>query len=111
MSITITEYRKLTKKRSKYRNVRSGGFDSKLEGRCAAWLRFRQLAGDVRWYIRQTRFDLEGGVVYRADFLAVTAAGTIDVIDATGCMTPSKVNKLKQVKARYGIDVILWRGE
>lgn len=98
-------------KPSKHRNVKVTvdriRFDSKLEARCYEGLKLRQKAGDVRWFIRQIPFELEGGVVYRADFLAVTPRD-VEVIDATGRLTQTKANKLKQVKARYGVDVILW---
>jgi hypothetical protein len=95
----------------KYRNTKvvhdGTHFDSKLEARCNDWLNLRKLGGEVLWFIRQVRFDLCGGVIYRADFLAVTTTG-VEVIDATGHMTPTKANKLKQVKASYGVDVIVW---
>jgi hypothetical protein len=98
----------------KYRNqpvVEDGQrFDSKLEARCYQWLRMRTIAGEVRWVIRQVPFRLEGGVIYRADFLAMLMAGGSEVIDAKGMLTRSTANKLKQVKARYGIDVVLWKG-
>lgn len=98
---------KPTKYRSKAVWIDGKRFPSKLEGRCYEGLKLRQKAGDVRWFIRQPRFELEGGVVYAADFLAVAREG-VEVLDATGKMTQTKANKLKQVKARYGIDVILW---
>jgi hypothetical protein len=99
-------------KPAKYRNVKVTAdgikFDSKLEARCYEGLKMRKQAGDVRWFIRQVPFRLEGGVVYRADFLAVTFHNDVEVIDATGRMTLGKLNKLRQVHARYGVEVILW---
>lgn len=98
--------------RKKYRNVPvvvdGERFDSKLEWRCREWLMSRCHSGEVLWFTRQVPFRLEGGVVYRADFLAVLAAGGVEVIDAKGRDTPASANKRKQVKARYGIDVLLW---
>jgi hypothetical protein len=98
----------------KYRNqptyVEGQRFDSKLEWRCYDWLQLRREAGEVLWFIRQPSFRLEGGIQYRADYLAVLAAGGVEVIDATGPMTRVKANKLKQVRARYGVEVLLWRG-
>lgn len=96
-------------KKLKYRNVpaRSADgkrFDSKLERDYYEQLVLRWKAGDILWFVRQVPFELEGGVVYRADFLVVTAAG-VEVVDTTGVMTRAKANKLKQVKARYGIEV------
>jgi hypothetical protein len=109
--ITIAEYRKLERKPAKYRNrraMRDGmRFDSELEARCYDGLKLLQRAGDVLWFIRQVPFVLEGGVVYRADFLAVRGAG-VEVIDAKGRDTQVSRNKRSQVKARYGVDVVLW---
>lgn len=100
-------------KKPKYRNVRCQSadgkrFDSKLERDYYEQLLLRWKAGEVLWFVRQVNFELEGGVKYRCDFLVVTAGG-VDVVDTTGVMTPAKANKLKQVKARYGIDVQLVR--
>lgn len=98
-------------KPSKYRNrktfVDGIKFDSALESRCYESLRLRQKAGDIAFFLRQVPFHLEGGVVYRADFVAILPCA-VEVIDATGHMTPAKSNKLKQVNARYGVDVVLW---
>lgn len=99
-------------KRRKYRNVPveidGQRFDSKLEGRCYEWLKLRRQAQDVRWFIRQVPFRLPGGVVYRADFLAVTR-DRVEVIDAKGKDTRESINKRKQVLELYGVDVMLWR--
>ena len=99
----------------KYRNqptIEDGQrFDSKLEARCYLELKLRQKSGEVLWFLRQVNFPLEGDVVYRCDFLAALADGSVEVIDATGMVTQVKANKLRQVKARYGIDVTLWRGK
>jgi hypothetical protein len=86
-------------------------FDSKLEARCYRELMLRVASREVLYFIRQPNFRLEGGVVYRADFLAVLGAGGVEIIDAKGFLTRPTANKIKQVKARYGIDVVLWKGE
>jgi hypothetical protein len=93
----------------KYRNEPSKSaddkrFDSKLERDYYEQLLLRWKAGNVLWFVRQVSFELEGGVKYRCDFLEVTAAG-VEVVDTTGVMTQAKANKLKQMKARYGIEV------
>lgn len=102
------------KKRSKFGNIRcqsadGKNFASRLERDYYEQLLLRWKAGDVLWFIRQPRFDLEGGVVYVADFLVVTSAGNVDVIDTKGHLLRECANKLKQVKARYGIDVQIVR--
>lgn len=101
--------------KTKYRNVpvKVDGerYDSKLEFQHCEWLRLRQKAGEVSWFIRQAPFRLEGGVIYRADTLVslVTGPPYIEVWDAKGRDTQASINKRKQVKARYGVDVQLWK--
>lgn len=100
-------------KRAKYRNkpvtINGIRFASKLEGRCYEWLLLRHKAGDLHWFARQVNFDLPGGVKYRADFVVVAKDG-VSVIDAKGVLTADCRNKLKQMKAVHGIDVVLWTG-
>lgn len=104
--------REALKRERKYGNqpivIDGERFDSKLEWRCCEWLRVRERERQVLWFTRQVPFRLEGGVVYRADFLAVLAAGGVEVIDAKGRDTRESRNKRKQVKARYGFEVMLW---
>ena len=101
-------------------------FPSKLEARCYDWHVDRQAAGEIAWFIRQVPFLLEGGIVYRADFLAVRSVAhaiteaklegreeggppeIVEVTDAKGRLTSECRNKLKQVYARYGVKVKLW---
>lgn len=83
-------------------------FDSELEARCYDLQVLRRKAGEVAWLTRQVNFELPGGVKYRADFVVVLKAGGVEVIDAKGKDTRESINKRKQVKAIYGIDVILW---
>jgi hypothetical protein len=102
-----------SKKPAKYRNVPAYSadgkrFDSKLERDYYEQLLLRWKAGEILWFVRQVNFELEGGVRYRADFVVIKPAG-VDVVDTTGVMTPAKRNKIKQVKARYGIEVQLVR--
>lgn len=107
-------------KPSKYRNVRvfleGEWFDSQLEYDCYCWLRARRQAGEIAYLKRQVTFVLEGGVKYRADFeavltlpYAIKAGFCSEVWDAKGCDTRSSINKRKQVKARYGVEVLLWK--
>lgn len=124
MRLTEDQYADLMRRRSvplavpakkplKYRNqpcLSADGkrFDSKLERDYYEQLLLRWKAGDVLWFVRQVTFELEGGVKYRCDFLVVTVTG-VEVIDTTGVMTSVKKNKLRQMKARFGIDVQLVR--
>jgi hypothetical protein len=90
-------------------------FDSKLEAKRYGQLQLLRKAGKVSWFIRQPVFDLNG-VIYRGDFLIVWAPdGSLDgprglkvtVEDCKGFQTRESKNKLKQVKALYGIVVLL----
>lgn len=102
------------KKPRKYRNqpivVDGERYDSKCEYHAHEWLRARHALGELLWILRQVSFRLEGGVVYRCDFMVelVTGPPFVDVWDAKGRDTQASINKRKQVKARYGIDVKLW---
>ena len=97
----------------KYRNVPTvvdgQRFDSKLEARYYEQLKLRRAAGEVLWFISQAPFRLPGGVIYRADFLVALASGGVDVVDCKGRLTQASANKIKQVRAIYGIDVKLVR--
>lgn len=110
------------KKRSKFGNekvtVDDILFDSKLEAKRYGQLKLLWRAGTVLWFVRQPVFDVGGGVIYRGDFLIVWKdAGKhsmhvhvpVTVEDCKGADTQESINKRKQVKALYGIDVILVR--
>jgi hypothetical protein len=103
MAETQSKYRN-----QRYQDVDGETYDSKLEWRCHQWLKARAIAGEILWMVRQVPFVLEGGVRYRCDFLAVLAAGGVEVIDAKGRDTQASKNKRKQVLARYGVEVHLW---
>ena len=62
-------------------------------------------AGEVKWFIRQVRFDLPGNIVYRADFLEVWADGSVHVIDVKGHKTYVYKMKKKQVEQLYPIKI------
>jgi hypothetical protein len=85
-------------------------FDSKLELRYYRELKLRMCGGEVRWFIRQVPFRLEGGVIFRADFLVRLMNDGVDVVDCKGFHTRASMNKHKQLKERYGIEVVLWTG-
>lgn len=97
----------------KFRNIRCQSHDginfaSRLERDYYEQLHLRWKAGDVRWFTRQVPFWLEGGVKIIIDFMVVTDA-SVEFVDTKGFLTPAAKNKLKQLKARYGIDVTLAR--
>lgn len=104
-------------KRSKHGNVHTivdnMKFDSKLEARFYKQLVMEWRAGNVMWFERQRPFELEGGVKYVCDFIAVRGnkqkaeVHTFHVYDCKGDPTQESLNKIKQVKARYGLRVEL----
>lgn len=105
-------------KKTKFKNIRcqakdGTNFASRLERDYYEDLLLRWKAGEVLFFVRQPSFDLEGGVVYRADFLVVRDRQDygcdVDVIDCKGFLTPACKNKIKQVEARYHIKVQLVR--
>lgn len=120
------------KKPSKYRNRRTVvdgiAFDSKKEADYYAQLELERRAGSVLLFVRQPSFVLEGGVVYRADFLVIRpgpeafvppqmpdlgwrrapTSVAFDVIDVKSPATAKdKAYRIKkrQFEARYGIQI------
>lgn len=105
-------------KRPKYGNKKTSyrstqGFerlyDSILEARTARTLDEAIAAGSVRYWLPQVPILLPGGVRLVVDFLAISADGRSRWIDAKGRETQASINKRKQAKALYGIDIELVR--
>lgn len=105
-------------KPSKYKNIRALvddiWFDSKLEASRYKELVLLMRAGKVKFFARQPVFDLGGGVIYRGDFMVVWLEELVDeerttVEDTKGFHDQASKNKIKQVKARFGVDVVLVR--
>lgn len=82
-------------------------FDSQAEARYFDELMLRQLAGEVLFFLRQVRFDLPGGVVYRADFMVFESNGNVRVVDVKGVSTESFRAKRRMVEALYPIAIEL----
>lgn len=100
------------KKKSKFKNIRclaqdGTNFASRLERDYYEQLLLRWKAGEEFWFTRQVPFWLEGGVKFVVDFLIVelTPVTHVRLVDTTGVMTQTKRNKLKQLKARFNLDV------
>lgn len=62
-------------------------------------------AGEIKVIMRQVPFDLPGGIRYFADFCTIDKDGKFHVIDAKGAKTRVYINKKKQMKAIWGIDI------
>lgn len=98
-------------KRSKYgaKRITVDGilFDSKREARRYALLKHMQSAGEIKRFHRQVIFDLEGGVIYRCDFLVVHNDDRLEYVDAKGIKTKEFRIKQRMVKGRYGVEISL----
>lgn len=101
-------------RKSKYGNQRVEvdglKFDSKHEAAVYQQLLMRVKAGELRAVIRQVKFDLPGGIVYIADFVAIRPDFFIEgVYDAKSAATKQNrvyINKKKQMQALYGIEIL-----
>jgi len=120
------EVKPKVKKAAKYHNlpteVDGVRFHSKLEAKYFVELELRRRAGDVKYFLRQVPFHLPGGVIYRVDFQVFLppylprATGEADpqsvrveYIDTKGVETQECRNKIKMVKALYGVDIEIVR--
>lgn len=100
-------------KRQKYGNQRVEvdgiKFDSKHEAAVYQELMLRVRAGELKTVCRQVKFDLPGGIVYIADFVAIRPDLSIEgVYDAKSEATQKNrvyINKKKQMKACWGIEI------
>lgn len=80
-------------------------FDSKAEARFAAKLDKMQEAGEVLFYLRQTRFDLPGGIFYKADFTVFFSDGRTEFVDVKGIETQEFKLKRKLLESTYPIEL------
>ena len=100
-------------KRQKYGNRRAEidgiKFDSQHEANVYQELMLRVRAGELKTVCRQVKFDLPGGIVYIADFVAIRPDMRIEgVYDAKSEITRKNrvyINKKKQMKACWGIEI------
>lgn len=76
-------------------------FDSKKEAAYYEYLKLRQRAGTIKYFLRQVPFDLPGNIRYRVDFMAVQDDDTIQYFDVKGFKTAMYKLKKKQVEALY----------
>lgn len=96
-------------KRSKYGAVKTEvdgiRFDSKKEAKRYGELKVMVGAGQVRWFTMQVPFRLDGGTIYRADFLVVWADGSVAVEDCKGFLTASYRIKRREVEHKFGFTI------
>mgnify|MGYP007100125310 CR=1 FL=1 len=120
--ISLDEYKKLKKKKTpKYRNVATTyngiRFQSKAECERYKELELLQKAGHISYFLRQAPFDLPGGIKYYADFMIIEdrfCCGCSEQLyeiwyeDVKSKATANNrvfINKVKQVKALYNVDI------
>jgi hypothetical protein len=80
-------------------------FASRKEARRYGELKLLRDAGQVRWFIMQVPFRLDGGIVYRADFLVVWSDGRVSIQDTKGARTATYKIKKREVEFKYGITI------
>lgn len=101
------------KKRAKYGNRKVTVDGMKFDSQKEADFYFSRLLpawrlGELKLLARQVPFDLPGGIKYVADFVIVGMNGDVDVIDTKSEATKKNrvyINKKKQIKAVWGIDI------
>lgn len=103
---------------SKYKNIKSGGYDSRKEQGFALQLELLRKCNDPKQRVidvrEQVKFELlpkqdgERAVHYIADFVVQYACGRTEVIDVKSAVTrklPAYVLKRKMMKFFHGVTV------
>jgi hypothetical protein len=80
-------------------------FPSRLERRYYDELKIRQASGEVIFFLRQTPFEIGGGVKYVVDFTVFLADGTIEFVDTKGRDTKMSIAKRKIVEHLYPVEI------
>lgn len=103
--------------KSKYRNKKTDGFDSKKEARRAAELRLLEKQGMIKSLRFQVNYELlacqrgldgmviERTVMYRSDFTYIDSVGRTIVEDVKGVRTPLYILKRKLMLWVHGIQI------
>lgn len=80
-------------------------FASKKEAKRYTELKQLKEAGEVLFFLLQTRIDLPGGVIYRCDFVVFWANGEVTFEDVKGLRTDLYIVKKKIVEDLYPIEI------
>jgi hypothetical protein len=98
-----------TNRRNKYNakkcTVDNITFDSKAEARFYQLVKFRQLTGEIKYFLMQVPFRLPGGTIYRVDFVLFMADGSVEYIDVKGFQTQVFKIKKREIEAVYPIEL------
>lgn len=76
-------------------------YDSKKEAEYAAQLALEQRSGAVLFWLEQVPFRLQGGVVYRLDFMVFESSGDVRCIEVKGMRTKEFNIKMKMMAEAY----------
>lgn len=94
-------------KKSKYKNcpimIDGFRFQSKAEAKRYSELKILRRAGEIKYFLRQVPFHIEGGIKYLADFLIIWNNGEITIEDVKGFETQAFKTKKKLVEYQYNI--------
>ena len=117
----ISEYKNLTKKKSKYHSVKSGGYDSTREHKRALQLELMEKQGIISYLRKQVKFKLAEAqyvqgfngkpvcvrqtLSYVADFVYIRD-GLEVVEDSKGFKTKEYKHKKILMKRILGIDIL-----
>lgn len=112
--VSLADAEEKPKRRSKYGNhrveINGMKFDSKAEAGAYVLLNQRVRDGELKVLLRQVSFDLPGGIRYVADFVTIRPDMTVEaVIDVKSTATRKNrvyINKKKQMKAVWGIEIV-----
>jgi len=80
-------------------------FSSKKEASYYDWLKIKQAAGVIVFFLRQVPFHLPGNVTYRVDFQEFHSDGTVHFIDVKGMVTTEFIKIKKLVEAHYPVEI------
>lgn len=80
-------------------------FASKKEAERYNALKLFAQVGEVQWFCVQPRFLVEGGW-YVADFIVCWKDNRVSIEDVKGFKTPLYRRARKQMKTRYGIEIV-----
>lgn len=80
-------------------------FPSKKESEYYRMLKLRQMSGEVLFFLRQVRFDLDAGLRYTVDFMEFHADGNIHFVEVKGMRSKDYIMRKKLVESQYPITI------
>jgi len=80
-------------------------FQSKREAKYYRELQVRVHLGEVKYFLPQVPFRLQGGIKYVVDFMEVWSDGSIHFVDVKGFKTQTYKIKKRLVEASYPVKI------